>query len=93
MINFADPLLDWEPLRRDTSHFGDLVRAGKVRYIGGSNVSSWQFQKIIDYNKFHGLNKWITLQTQYSLLVRDPETEFTDVCKIEGLGFCYRGVH
>ncbi|XP_071830344.1 1-deoxyxylulose-5-phosphate synthase YajO-like [Apostichopus japonicus] len=78
---------DWgTPLEETLRTLDDLVRAGKVRYIGGSNVSSWQFQKIIDYNKFHGLNKWITLQTQYSLLVRDPETEFTDVCKIEGLG-------
>ena len=40
----------------------DLVRSGKVRYIGASNVTGWQMQKIMDYCNFMGLNKWVSLQ-------------------------------
>ena len=40
----------------------DLVRSGKVRYVGASNVTGWQMQKIMDYCNFMGLNKWVTLQ-------------------------------
>ncbi|XP_072049259.1 uncharacterized oxidoreductase YrpG-like [Amphiura filiformis] len=64
----------------------DLVRCGKVRYIGASNVTGWQMQKIMDYCDFMGLNKWVSLQAQYSLLNRELELELTDVCKNEGLG-------
>lgn len=78
---------DWgTPLEETLRTLDDLVRAGKVRYIGASNVSSWQLQKIMDYSRFMGLNKWVTLQTQYSLMVREPESEYLDVCKIEGVG-------
>lgn len=40
----------------------DLVRAGKVRYLGASNICGWQLQKIADYSKFMGLNRWVSLQ-------------------------------
>lgn len=64
----------------------DLVRCGKVRYVGASNVTGWQLQKIMDYGEFMGLNKWVTLQQQYSLLNREVELEVGDVCRNEGVG-------
>ncbi|XP_070537823.1 1-deoxyxylulose-5-phosphate synthase YajO-like [Ptychodera flava] len=64
----------------------DLVRCGKVRYVGASNVTGWQLQKIVDECRRLGLNPWICLQAQYSLLCRSTEFELTDVCRNEGLG-------
>ena len=40
----------------------DLVRCGKVRYLGASNVTGWQLQKIVDLNKQMGFNPYVSLQ-------------------------------
>jgi len=42
--------------------FNDVVRSGKVRYVGVSNVTGSQLQKIVDYNKFMGFDHLVTLQ-------------------------------
>lgn len=42
--------------------FDDLVRSGKIRYYGYSNVCGWQMQKIVDVAKYSGLNSCTTLQ-------------------------------
>ncbi|KAI8501426.1 hypothetical protein Bbelb_206970 [Branchiostoma belcheri] len=73
------------PLEETLSALNDLVRAGKVRYVGASNVKGWQLQKIVDLSKSMGLNKWISLQAEYSLLCRGIEWELTDVCRREGI--------
>ena len=62
----------------------DLVRTGKIRYIGVSNVTGWQLQKICDLVQRLNLETVVTLQTQYSLLSRGIELELTDVCENEG---------
>ena len=64
----------------------DLVRTGKIRYIGVSNVTGWQLQKICDLVQRLNLESVVTLQTQYSLLSRGIEMELTDVCENEGQG-------
>ncbi|CAH1254861.1 KCNAB1 [Branchiostoma lanceolatum] len=74
------------PLEETLSALNDLVRTGKVRYLGASNVTGWQLQKIVDLSKSMGLNKWISLQAEYSLLHRGIEWELTDVCREEGIG-------
>jgi aryl-alcohol dehydrogenase-like predicted oxidoreductase len=61
------------PLEETLRTYSDLVRSGKVRYIGVSNYSGWQFQKALDYSRFMGLEKYITYQGQYSLLCRNAE--------------------
>eukprot|EP00058_Branchiostoma_floridae_P019751 XP_002605241.1 hypothetical protein BRAFLDRAFT_126594 [Branchiostoma floridae] len=71
---------------RTLSALNDLVRVGKVRYLGASNVKGWQLQKIVELSKSMGLNKWISLQAEYSLLCRGIEWELTDVCRREGIG-------
>ncbi|KAI8489862.1 hypothetical protein Bbelb_324920 [Branchiostoma belcheri] len=77
---------DGTPLEEIMTALNDLVRAGKVRYIGASNVTGWQLQKIVDLGKTMGLNKWITLQAQYNLLCRSTEWELVEICRREGLG-------
>ncbi|XP_022343166.2 1-deoxyxylulose-5-phosphate synthase YajO-like [Crassostrea virginica] len=64
----------------------DLVTAGKVRYIGVSNLCGWQLQKVVDLCKYEKFPPIISLQQQYSLLCRHPEFEEFQVCKNEGVG-------
>ncbi|KAK3586555.1 hypothetical protein CHS0354_022688 [Potamilus streckersoni] len=74
------------PIAETLRTFDDLVRCGKIRYYGFSNVCGWQLQKIVDFSESHGLNRPISLQQQYSLLCRQSEWEEFMVCKNEGLG-------
>ncbi|CAL1536768.1 unnamed protein product [Lymnaea stagnalis] len=64
----------------------DLVRAGKVRYVGVSNFTGWQLQKLVDTSEKLGLNPIVGLQQQYSLLCREAEFEPFQVCKMSGIG-------
>jgi len=65
--------------------FNDLVRSGKVRYFGYSNVTGAQLQKIADYSKFMGFDQCVALQPEYNLLERNIELEVVPVCKSEGI--------
>ncbi|KAH3787886.1 1-deoxyxylulose-5-phosphate synthase YajO-like [Dreissena polymorpha] len=73
------------PLEETLRTFDDLVRCGKIRYYGFSNVCGWQLQKIADTAKMLNLNPCITLQQQYSLCERDSELEAFQVCQNEGI--------
>ncbi|XP_035658720.1 1-deoxyxylulose-5-phosphate synthase YajO-like isoform X1 [Branchiostoma floridae] len=80
---------DWDeatPIEETLLALNDLVRAGKVRYLGASNVTGWQLQKIVELSKSMGLNKWISLQVAYNLLCRGIEWELAEVCRREGIG-------
>ncbi|WP_280768062.1 aldo/keto reductase [Salipaludibacillus daqingensis] len=82
-VHAWDPLT---PLEETLSTLNDLVRSGKVRYIGASNFTGWQLQKAIDLSAQHGWEKFICLQPQYNLLNRATEWELLDVCINEGVG-------
>jgi aryl-alcohol dehydrogenase-like predicted oxidoreductase len=78
-----DPLT---PIEESLRAFDDLVTAGKVRYIGVSNFKAWQVMKSLGVSR---LNNWVCFtaaQYQYSLVTRDIEHEFSDLCESEGLG-------
>jgi aryl-alcohol dehydrogenase-like predicted oxidoreductase len=64
----------------------DLVRQGKVRYIGCSNYSGWQLMKALAISDRRGWERFITLQALYSLLSRDLENEMIPLCLDQGLG-------
>ncbi|HEY5822758.1 MAG TPA: aldo/keto reductase, partial [Cyclobacteriaceae bacterium] len=51
----------------------DIIRSGKVRYIGASNFSSWQFMKALSISEREHLNKYVIYQGYYSLIGRDYE--------------------
>ncbi len=74
------------PLEETLSTLNDLVRAGKVRYIGASNYTGWQLQKAIDLSRMNGWEHFSCLQPLYNLLDRDTEWELLPVCRNEGLG-------
>ncbi|XP_052057640.1 1-deoxyxylulose-5-phosphate synthase YajO-like [Mytilus californianus] len=77
---------DATPIEETMRTLDDLVRCGKVRYIGACNLVGWQMQKVVDLTKYMGLTPLISLQQQYNLLTRHPEFEEFQVCKNEGLG-------
>ncbi|XP_062510949.1 1-deoxyxylulose-5-phosphate synthase YajO-like [Corticium candelabrum] len=77
---------DGTPIEETLSTLTDLVRQGKVRYLGLSNVTGWQLQKIIDLTKYKHYEPFVSLQVQYNLMCRETEWELGEVCKREGLG-------
>ncbi|XP_077985204.1 1-deoxyxylulose-5-phosphate synthase YajO-like [Glandiceps talaboti] len=77
---------DGTPIEETLRTLDDLVRVGKIRYVGASNVLGWQLQKIMMTCQHLGINQWISLSAQYNLLSRWTELELTDVCRNEGLG-------
>ena len=74
------------PLEATLCALDDLVRAGKVRYVGLSNYTGWQVQKAVATSRAHGFAGPVTLQPQYSLLARELEWEIAPSCLDAGLG-------
>ena len=74
------------PLEETMRALDDLVRQGKVRYIGCSNFAGWQLMKALAVSDQHNLDRFVTLQAQYSLLIRDLEYELVPLCLDQGLG-------
>ena len=74
------------PLEETINALDDLVKSGKVRYIGCSNFTGWQLQKAIDLSKANGWSKFSCLQPLYNLLDRAIEWELVPICLNEGLG-------
>lgn len=54
------------PLEETLLTLNDLVRCGKVRYLGASNFGGWQLQKVVEVSKYMGLNSFIALQVGLS---------------------------
>jgi aryl-alcohol dehydrogenase-like predicted oxidoreductase len=75
------------PLEETMRTFSDMVRSGKVRYIGVSNFAGWQLQKAMDLSRSMGLERFITYQGQYSLLCRDPEFEILPCAADNDVGY------
>src|ERR671917_638422 len=74
------------PLEETLSVLTDLVRSGKVRYIGVSNFTAWQLMRSVCASEANGFEMFVCLQPQYSLVERNIEREILPVCLEEGLG-------
>lgn len=74
------------PLEETLRALDDLVRAGKVRYLGASNFTASQLEKAIMLSRMNGWSRFDCLQPEYSLLVRSTEWELLPLCREEGLG-------
>jgi aryl-alcohol dehydrogenase-like predicted oxidoreductase len=74
------------PLEETLSALTDLVRQGKVRYIGVSNFTGWQLMKALCTSELKGFERFESLQPQYSLVERNIEREVLPVSREEGLG-------
>jgi len=74
------------PIEETIRALDDLVRSGKVRYIGSSNFNSWQMMKSLWASDKMGIARFDCLQPQYSLICRDIEREILPLCRLEGVG-------
>jgi aryl-alcohol dehydrogenase-like predicted oxidoreductase len=74
------------PLEETLRAFDDLVRAGKVRYLGASNYTASQLMRAIMLSDRHGWVRFECLQPEYSLLVRSTEWELLPLCREQGIG-------
>jgi 1-deoxyxylulose-5-phosphate synthase len=78
---------DYEtPLEETLETLNDLVRAGKVRYLGASSMHAWQFMKAIGIQRANGWASFISMQNYYNLLYREDEREMLRLCASEGVG-------
>ena len=74
------------PIEETLRALDELVRQGKVRYIGCSNLSAQQVIAAHDTASRHGLAAFVSCQDEYSLLVRDIERELIPMAKARGMG-------
>lgn len=74
------------PLDETLSALDDLVRAGKVRYLGASNYTPSQLMYAIMLSEMKGWARFDCLQPEYSLLVRSTEWELLPLCQEQGIG-------
>ncbi|MDR1392835.1 MAG: aldo/keto reductase [Bifidobacteriaceae bacterium] len=64
----------------------DLVRSGKVRYIGASSMQAWQFAQLQYTADLGGWTRFVSMQDQYNLLMREEEREMLPFCLDQGVG-------
>ncbi len=62
------------------------MRSGKVRYLGASNLAAWHLMKALGVSERHGLARFETIQSYYSIAGRDLERELVPLLKSEGVG-------
>jgi aryl-alcohol dehydrogenase-like predicted oxidoreductase len=74
------------PIEETLQALDDLVRTGKVRYIGASSMWAWQFSKALYLAEKHGWTKFVTMQPHYNLLYREEEREMLPLCLDQGIG-------
>jgi aryl-alcohol dehydrogenase-like predicted oxidoreductase len=74
------------PVEETLGTLDDLVRAGKIRYIGCSNFSGWHLMKSLAVSKEHGLARYVAHQAYYSLVGRDYEWELMPLALDQGVG-------
>jgi aryl-alcohol dehydrogenase-like predicted oxidoreductase len=73
------------PLEETMRALHDVVKSGKVRYIGFCNLAAWQAMKALAFADAHGLNRFVSAQIYYSIGGRDIERELVPLCQDQGL--------
>jgi aryl-alcohol dehydrogenase-like predicted oxidoreductase len=71
---------DGTPIEETVEALHDLVKAGKVRYVGASAMAAWQFAKALHVAERHGWTRFVSMQDQYNLLYREEEREMLPLC-------------
>jgi len=82
-IHSYDPLT---PLEETLSALDGLVRSGKVRYIGASNLAAWQLMKALAYCEVHRIAKFVSVQAYYTIAGRDLERELLPLIRDQHIG-------
>lgn len=74
------------PVEETMEALHDVVRAGKVRYLGASSMSAWQFVEAQHVADAGGWTRFVSMQDQYNLLMREEEREMLPYCAHAGVG-------
>jgi len=74
------------PIEETLEALHDVVKSGKVRYIGASSMYAWQFTKALYLADRHGWTRFVSMQNYYNLLYREEEREMMALCQAEGVG-------
>lgn len=82
-IHWFDPLT---PIEETMRALDDLVRSGKVRYIGASNFAAWQMCRANDLAERYGWTPFVTIQPHYHMFEREVERELLPYCRAFGVG-------
>ena len=78
---------DYEtPIEETLQALHDVVKSGKVRYIGASSMHAWQFAKALYLADLHGWTRFVSMQNHYNLIYREEEREMIPLCQSEGIG-------
>lgn len=73
------------PIEETMRALDDLVRSGKIRYIGASTMYAWQFVKMNAIARQHGLTPFVSMQCQLNAAYREEEREMIPYCRDEGI--------
>jgi aryl-alcohol dehydrogenase-like predicted oxidoreductase len=77
---------DYEtPIEETLETLNDVVRAGKVRYLGASSMWAWQFAKALYLADARGWSRFVVMQNHYNLIYREEEREMIPLCRAEGI--------
>jgi aryl-alcohol dehydrogenase-like predicted oxidoreductase len=77
---------DETPVEETMEALHDVVKAGKVRYLGASSMYAWQFAKMQEAARRHGWTPFVSMQNQYSLMMREDEREMFGLLADQGVG-------
>ena len=74
------------PIEETLEALHDLVKAGKVRYVGASSMFAWQFAKALFLADLHGWTRFVSMQDHYNLINREEEREMLPLCLDQQVG-------
>jgi aryl-alcohol dehydrogenase (NADP+) len=74
------------PIEETLGALHDIVKAGKVRYLGASSMAAWQFARMLYVADRHAFTRFVSMQNHYNLVYREEEREMLPLCREEGIG-------
>ena len=74
------------PVEETLDALDQIVRSGKVRYLGASSMFAWQFATMLHTSDQHGWARFVSMQNHYNLVYREEEREMLPLCEAEGIG-------
>jgi aryl-alcohol dehydrogenase (NADP+) len=77
---------DYEaPVEETLEALNDLVRSGKVLYLGASSMFAWEFSRALHISETRGWARFVSMQNHYNLIYREEEREMLPLCRHEGI--------
>ncbi|MBV8100081.1 MAG: aldo/keto reductase [Verrucomicrobia bacterium] len=74
------------PMEETLEALTDLIKQGKVLYLGASSMAAWEFAKFVSVAKANGFPRFISMQNHYNLVYREEEHEMIPLCREENVG-------